>query len=74
MSKITTEYSSYDDDSIDSMVHYCNQYDSDVCHVYKGRDFTPPHECMFWHTCYFDAYVMCDNLRYVLEELENVGE
>ena len=54
------------------LVSYCNQYDSDVCHDSR-KDFTPPHECMFWHTCYFDAHVMCDRLRDELEELEKCG-
>lgn len=52
------------------LVNYCEQYDSDVCHEYQSKDFTPPHGCMFWHTCYFDAHVMCDRLRDELEKLE----
>lgn len=52
------------------LIDYCNQYDSTVCHDYNAKDFTPPHECMFWHTCHFDGYMMCDRLRYELENLE----
>lgn len=55
------------------LVNYCNQYDSVLCE-HSGKDFTPPHECMFWHTCYFDACYVCSALRYELERLENVGE
>jgi len=55
------------------LVNYCEQYDSDVCHKSQSKDFTPPHECMFWHTCYFDAHVMCDRLRDELEVLEKCG-
>lgn len=51
------------------LVNYCNQYYSVVCH-HSGKDFTPPHECMFWHTCYFDACEVCGALSYELEELE----
>ena len=53
------------------LVNYCSQYDYDVCHENRGRDFTPPHGCIFWDTCYFDAYVVCDTLQDVLEKLEN---
>lgn len=57
------------------LVSYCNQYDSDVCLEYQSKDYTPPHECIFWDTCYFDYYTVCDTLKYKLEELEkNVGE
>lgn len=51
------------------LINYCNQYDSVICD-YSGKDFTPPHECMFWRMCYFDGHVVCGTLRYVLEELE----
>lgn len=52
------------------LVNYCNQYDSTVCHDYNAKDFTPPHECVFWHTCHFDCHIMCDRLRDELEDLE----
>lgn len=51
------------------LINYCNQYYSAACY-HSCKDFTPPHECMFWHTCYFDAYVLCDTLRDELENLE----
>lgn len=49
------------------IVNYCSQYDSNLCHDYNAKDFTPPHECMFWHTCYFDGHVVCDTLKYELD-------
>lgn len=52
------------------LVNYCNQYDDDVCLAYNPKDFTPPHGCMFWHTCHFDYYRVCDTLKDELEELE----
>lgn len=52
------------------LVNYCNQYDDDVCLEYHPKDHTPPHECMFWHTCHYDYYRVCDTLEYELEELE----
>lgn len=51
------------------LVNYCDQYNSVLCDS-CGKNFAPPHECIFWHTCYFDAYLVCDTLRYELEELE----
>lgn len=60
--------------ALNVLINYCNQYDSVMCD-YCCENFTAPHECIFWHTCYFDAYRVCDTLRYELEELEkNVGE
>lgn len=53
------------------LVNYCNQYDSNVCHDYNREDYTPPHECMFWRTCYFDGYVVCDTLKYELDMISD---
>ena len=49
------------------LVAHCDAFHDDN----RCQNEDNPCECIFWDTCYYDAYYMCGSLRDLLEKLEN---
>lgn len=52
------------------LVKHCDKFQDDDIYWNRCQNPENPCECIFWDTCYYDAYHFCSTLRDVLKDIE----